>query len=678
METCQASARISFELRDGVSFWLSTQSEVAFGGCFCIVPRFLILRRQTISMSKNQKRPAYASEQSGAPSRYTFEIKFLKAELPRVIALVLLSVLIWCYAYDRWDAKTWNTPLEYGFEGASSDALGMLAYAKASELGEYLPFGPKTIKGLNAPFEAHWEDSIGVEEFILWLPGLFGRFIGLFAGVNLTVLLAQILAVLGFYAAGRLMGADWRLCAAAGLLFGFARMAFARQLHHLPVTFYWHVPLCLLVCYWIGSGTLGWRSPRFWVAVAIAVVTGWQNPYYTSMFLQLAFFAAAYRFVRGDRATSWSAGAVMAAAIAAFFSTNLDTFYCHFVNGPNPGAVVRNYQWLEYYALKPLDLLMPPPDHRIGALASMGWNYFTNVMVPGETPPSCYLGLVGIAALVWLAKLTLQRATFSPESGLPFETWQVAWIFIYSIIGGANNLAGFFGLQIFRSVNRFSIFILAIVLLFAIRRLSERHKNHTQVWAICGLALLIGLWDQLPSFEVRNKAQMESRTNNEQARQWQNFPPALQHIQTTDAVVESDRTFTRELEKRLPAGSMVFQLPVMDFPESPVAGLAPYEHFRPYLHSEKLRFSFGAIKGRPREQWQHRLVTLPLPEIISRLETFGFGAIYVNRRGLNENGEALLKALAQSGYTEVVESPARDLYAVLLKPSPTPALPRTE
>ena len=55
---------------------------------------------------------------------------------------------------------------------------------------------------------------------------------------------------------------------------------------------------------------------------------------------------------------------------------------------------------------------------------------------------------------------------------------------------------------------------------------------------------------------------------------------------------------------RLPPGAMVFQLPVMAFPEvAPAHNLGDYEHFRPYLATRALRFSYGMLKGRSRHRW---------------------------------------------------------------------------
>ena len=92
------------------------------------------------------------------------------------------------------------------------------------------------------------------------------------------------------------------------------------------------------------------------------------------------------------------------------------------------------------------------------------------------------------------------------------------------------------------------------------------------------------------------------------------------------------------MEAKLPAGGMVFQLPVMDFPEAPMAGIAAYDHFRPFLFTHQLRYSFGCAKGRPRESWQNVITSLAPASQVAELERYGFGAIYVNRAGYQDRG----------------------------------------
>jgi phosphoglycerol transferase len=138
--------------------------------------------------------------------------------------------------------------------------------------------------------------------------------------------------------------------------------------------------------------------------------------------------------------------------------------------------------------------------------------------------------------------------------------------------------------------------------------------------------------------------------------------------------VSSDRQFAEEMESRLSPGAMVFQLPVMDFPESPIPGVPSYNHFRPYIYTKALRYSFGDVKGKARNAWQNEVALLPPEELMQQLERYGFGALYINRNGYADGGKAYLDAAADRAAT-VLESPKRDLVCILLHPSSTAVLP---
>jgi phosphoglycerol transferase len=124
---------------------------------------------------------------------------------------------------------------------------------------------------------------------------------------------------------------------------------------------------------------------------------------------------------------------------------------------------------------------------------------------------------------------------------------------------------------------------------------------------------------------------------------------------------------------------MVFQLPVMGFPEVVAPHrLGDYEHFRPYLATHDLRFSYGAPKLRARSRWQRELENMPVPELVKRLEHHGFAALYLNRRGFADNGEATLLELDALGYKERIASPDGHQVAVMLRPSTRPVPPLAE
>jgi phosphoglycerol transferase len=126
-------------------------------------------------------------------------------------------------------------------------------------------------------------------------------------------------------------------------------------------------------------------------------------------------------------------------------------------------------------------------------------------------------------------------------------------------------------------------------------------------------------------------------------------PPAALPDHARDAeMFDSDREFVGRIEAALPPDSQIFQLPPNSFPEFGIHFEMPdYSLFRGYLHSKRLRWSFGALRGRATEQWQSSLAPLPAPALVRRLREAGFAGIYVNRRGHQGRGTALERAFAR-------------------------------
>jgi hypothetical protein len=575
-----------------------------------------------------------------------------RADLVRALILALLSWLLWCAAFNRWTVAAWQTPLEYLGAPEKGDVFEALSEIKASRDGYYAPLTLIDIPQLGAPFQGNWNDYPVTEKPLLWLTGLLARAIGLFAAANFAVMFAQVLAALSFYAAGRLLGATWPWAFAGGLVFGFSRYAFSHGLHHLTVVYFWHIPLCLVVCEWVLRGEgLRFGDRRFLFALAVAVITGIQHVYYTSVVIQFLAWGGVVQAWRQGWRGALPAAALIATAIGSFALMETNTFAYHFLHGSNNDAVAREYRWLEIYGLKLVDMVIPPPDHRWPWFAALGAHHVTQVLLsPGEIPLSGYLGLAGLAALGWLLVVSIRRLLEGKRP--PLEAWLILWLVLEGSVGGLNSILGAAGLTLFRSTTRYTIFILAIVLLFAARRLSRIEVRRKFIMPAAAVFItLLALADQTPPMVSDDD------------------------VAATARMVANDRDFARALEARLGPGGMIFQVPVMDFPESPAPGIGAYDHFRLYLYTDSLRFSFGSDKGRARADWQKAVLQLPLPQAIQTLESYGFGAIYVNRNGFSDHGAELEKAFKAAGRPEQIADTAGDLFCVILKPAPRPVLP---
>jgi phosphoglycerol transferase len=563
----------------------------------------------------------------------------LRLDWLRAAVLVLLVVILWCTVYDRWTAASWEIPLSYTESPEKGDAIALAAAIKAATEGPIWPTFLTNIPALEAPFQANWDAYPVTEKPLLYGTRLLAGLLGLFAGLNLAVMIGQVLAALAFYLAARLMGIAWHWALAGALIFAFAHFAFAQGLHHLSVSYYWHVPLCFLVAGWMMRGEgLQVGDRKFLFALAVGLITGVQNVYYTNLFCQFILIGGLVQAWRQGWRRAVPAALVLITTATAFFLMNLNTLVYDLIYGTNPQAVVREYRWLEIYGLKLVDLMVPPPDHIFPPCAAWGAHHLREAYLSfGESPPSGYLGVMGLGAAAWLVIVSLRAGV--EKRSLPLEAWLILWIIIYAGVGGLNSWLGTLDWQLFRATTRYSICILCLVLLFALRDLSRaRWSRPLSSYAAALLVTLIALADQIPPWV------------------------SAQKLNATAQAVASDRRFVADMEAHLPPHAMVFQLPIMPFPEGGLPGIPIYDQFRPYLYSHDLRFSFGGIKGTPKADWQWDLRRLSFPEAVHRLELYGFSASLVNM-------------LKQMGRGTTLENDQGNLICILLQPVSPPILP---
>lgn len=601
--------------------------------------------------------------------------QFLSAKDVRVLVLlVLLIVAAWCGATGKGITTRWDMPSTY-LDAVYSDFVGMCGYLRSLHGWAALPYGPKIAPDLAAPDTLNWNAIVTTDEAVQFVFSSLMRAFGLFVGFNLGVLLGHVAAGITFYLVARAwldVAPLWAFT--GGLAFGLAPYLFAESPHHITCQYCWHLPLFPMVWSWAATDPgLQWRSRRFWVACVIAFVTGIQNPYFTFVFCQLTLlcgFVTAWRQRR--RAALLSAAAVVAVSAAGFLIGNLDTIAYRLAHGAGDSPIVaeREYKWMDIYGFKVVDMFIPWITHHSQVFARFGMLH-RQASVLNDEEGCAYLGLLGIACLAWLVSVAVRAGVEGRGKDVPREVWWVLWIVLFFNTGGLNSLiASFTGFTLFRTGIRYAVVILVIVLLFAVRRLSDWQRDtaaqlssetlRIAMPTLATAACLLVLWDQVPR------------------------GPTAEKTALIESAVESDRAFVRQMETALRKGAMVFQLPVME--GRPVRGVSTWDHYRPYLYSTTLHWSNGAISGSKTLEWQKavqrrmfqgsnihqeiepmRLNRDNVRDAVEELRNKGFSAIYLNRNGFPDRGQGLFDSLAELGFDKPpIVSGMEDLACVVL------------
>jgi hypothetical protein len=219
------------------------------------------------------------------------------------------------------------------------------------------------------------------------------------------------------------------------------------------------------------------------------------------------------------------------------------------------------------------------------------------------------IGVIGFVILICVA-VGRPRGGILADARLRLLSGFVVALVLITEVGGFGSLFNVFVVHEFRAYNRISPFI-ALFSLAAVAMIVDSFlagRKSYSYWLLGGCMLIFGAFDQIPIARFSNQP-------NEKRRFYE------------------DKFFIGQLESRLPAGTMIFQLPHTDFPLG--AGrerMLPYDQARAYLHSKTLRWSWGAMSGR-NHNWAQITAELPLHEFIERIIFAGFGGLLIDRYG---------------------------------------------
>lgn len=484
---------------------------------------------------------------------------------------------------------------------------------------------------LGAPFISELHDFPMVLTFnfeILVLRLIYAVYPNIFVALNIYyVILPAVFGIIAFFSLRSLDTPDW-INMGAAIVYAFLPFYFMRGMEHFALTAYQFVPLAFLMCVWgyqhkifeSFSKKQIFGNYRNWLTVFFCLLivnngNGYWQPF-SCFFLLLTGIIIFLDTKMWKRAL---ACLIPMGFIIVFFMISIYPFF-HYQAEYGRNTIVGKRPMIdsELYGLKISQMLMPYEIPGNTNLEQRFKDYYKTVPLTNENVSS-NLGLIGSTGfLVLLFNLLLRKNDSYCLLSL-FSRLNVCAV-LFATIGGFSAITFVFigsGVML-RGFNRISVYIaflaIAAMCLCAQKLLENLDGRGYTICRICICLLFVIHFVFIYSWFHKKP---DYAALNEQ--------------------YQSDKQFVADIETSLPEGVMIYQLPYHKFPEAgPVNEMKDYDLFTGFLHSKKLRWSYGAMKGRKGDQWHEWIASFPMNKRIKMLSLVGFQGIYIERRAYKQ------------------------------------------
>lgn len=531
------------------------------------------------------------------------------------ILLAVVSVLLCCFMYNlfTYDLKV---PISY----SDGDGISTSCFIKAyGENGQYF-----TNPYLGAPFgSTNYDFPVYGDTFhILILKVMYSVFGNYGVAINIFFIsLFPATAVIS-YLVMRKFGIKKVLSFIGSLTYTFLPYRFLRNEEHLFLSAYTLIPIAVLVLYWLMTddrlfkfqkGFLKYRRNIYTAIMLIVVaVSGIYYTFFTCFFVFFAVFILFFNDKSHRNVKTVLKGIIPIAIMGiTIVVASMPARFELMKVGTNAEAPTRMAYEAEVFGLKITQMFVPIQDHGISALRDIMKQYS---YTPLQNERSAYLGLLAIFGFVVLILALFIKISNDNENALKIKflsKLNLAAVLLGTIGGFGSLFALLVSAQI-RAYNRISVFIAyfgilaACILLDMLTAKIKRTALRRIVLCAISAVFLLGIKEQ-------------------------SIPLETEEMNRITASYYSDENFVKDIEAEVGAGSMIYQMPYFQYPETAAMNnMADYALFRGYLHSDTLKWSYGDYKGRNADLWNRMIASYPLDQRIQAITFAGFRGIYID------------------------------------------------
>jgi hypothetical protein len=494
---------------------------------------------------------------------------------------------------------------------------------------------------LGAPYGQEAYDIPQNDCFSYLLVKVLGLFTSNYAVVfNLFYLLTFPLTAISSFYVLRKFNVSRAPAIMASLLYSFTRPHFAPGQGHLVYCVFFPVPLIIMVILWVcseelsltrienGRTKLNLYNRKLIAGLLICVlIASTGGAYYPFFAVCLLGSATLFLAVRHKNIVKPLMPVFLIVIIAGAFVANQTPYVLYILKHGKTEVMTREPSEADHYGLKIGQLLLPLSAHRIKAFAKFKERYDKAPPSEGENVIASpgFIGSFGFLFLIgWLLYRRGREESDRPRELFNHLSMLNATAVLIATVGGFGSLFAHLVSPQIRVYARMNIYISflafftsALLLDLMFRKFFQTGPRKVVFYILISLLTLAGAFDET---NVYNRPYVKDEFMN-------------------------DRDFVRKIESVMPERAMIYQLPYQTFPER------NYDHLKGYMHSDKLRWSFGAMRGRYGAIWHETISKLPTEEMIKTVAIAGFSGVYIDRSLYPDKGakiESELSSLLQS------------------------------
>jgi hypothetical protein len=426
----------------------------------------------------------------------------------------------------------------------------------------------------------------------------------------------------------------------ASLLYSFTRPHFAPGQGHLVYCIFFPVPLIIMVILWVcseelsltrienGRTRLDLRNHKLIAGMLICVlIASTGGAYYPFFAVCLLGSVALFLAVRHKNFIKPLTPVFLIVLVASAFVANQTPSVLYILKHGKTEVMTRNASDADHYGLKIGQMLLPLSAHRIEAFAKFKERYDKSPPSEGENVVASpgFIGSFGFLFLIgWLLYRRGRDEAERPSEMFNHLSMLNATAVLIATVGGFGSLFAHLVSPQIRAYARMNLYISfiafftsALLLDLLLRKFFQTRPRKVVFYILISMLTIAGVYDETNAY---NRVYVKDEFMN-------------------------DRDFVRDIESVMPERAMIYQLPFQIFPER------NYDQLKGYMHSNKLRWSFGAMRGRYGAYWNERISKLPTEEMIKTVAIAGFSGVYIDRALYPDKGakiESELSSLLRS------------------------------